>query len=221
MKSIIRNIIILIVVFIIGVVGYSVFFKKATTPSTGSLQTSSGLDASAAAGSGSEAGSESDLVVGKEFLSLLLNIRSIKLDDSIFTSKAFTTLQDFSRPIPVDSNPGRPNPFAPLGADGAAISTQVSTSNPSAITTTGVTVNGSLAIADSSITRWFEYGITDSLGTKTPPKVQATPGAFAEVLTGLSAGTTYYVKAVALIGTQSVAGNLVTFKTAQAGNAFH
>jgi hypothetical protein len=205
MKGILRTIIILAVVAGIGIAGYSLFFKKDTGSSSGLVTTAGQTRDDQAAGD-----------VGKEFLSLLLGARSLKLDDSIFQSKAFLALQDFNRPIPADDNPGRPNPFAPVGADSAAVSTQVSTSIPSSVTATGSTLNGSMTLGGPNVTRWFEYGTTDALGTKTTPKTQTTPGAFAEAVTGLLPNTTYYVKAVASIGGQTVAGNLITWKTAAA-----
>ena len=144
-------------------------------------------------------------------------MQSIKLDDSIFSSKGFTVLQDFNRPIPPDTNPGRQDPFAPLGQDGSTSGAVVSTSNPSSITTTASTLNGSLSQADGGTTRWFEYGTTPALGSMTPPMTQTTPGAFADQITGLSPNTTYYVQASALIGGTTVNGNIVTWTTAQGG----
>lgn len=58
----------------------------------------------------------------------LLALRAISLAGTIFEDPAFRRLQDFGNevtPEPV----GRSNPFAPLGADGAA-STSTSTSTP-------------------------------------------------------------------------------------------
>ncbi|MDQ3076954.1 MAG: hypothetical protein M3Q63_02815 [bacterium] len=52
-------------------------------------------------------------VVRKDLMALLDKIESISLDGSIFTDKAFTSLQDFSV-ILVPETPGRANPFAPL-----------------------------------------------------------------------------------------------------------
>jgi hypothetical protein len=207
MKKIIRNIIILAVVIVLGVWGYSAFFKKDTGVPA------SGLVTKAGAPSIEEGGTNG--TVGNEFLTLLLNIRSIKLDDSIFTSKAFTALQDFSRPIPPDTNPGRQNPFAPIGVDTSSSIPQVSTSNPSSITATGSTLNGTLAVGGATTLRWFEYGPTQALGVTTPQKTQGTPGAFAEQIVGLVPNATYYVKAVASIGGVVTSGNVVTWKTAQ------
>ncbi len=186
------------------------FANQNATPSTG-LQTTSGLpDVTTSSGDIVT----SDPTGGQDFLALLLSVQSIKLNDSFFTSKAFTTLQDFNRPIPPDTNPGRTNPFAPIGQDSSSISTQVSTSGPSAITSTSATLNGTLSAGGAGNTRWFEYGTTSDLGTMTAPKDQATAGAFAESLTGLTPNTTYFVKASASIGSMTISGNVVTFKTA-------
>jgi len=56
------------------------------------------------------------LDAGREILALLVDLKSIKLDGSIFDQKSFKTLEDFS--LPIDPEPkGRVNPFAPIGVD--------------------------------------------------------------------------------------------------------
>jgi len=53
---------------------------------------------------------------GKEVLTLLIDLKSIKLDGNIFNNKIFKSLEDFS--LPIDPEPkGRINPFAPIGVD--------------------------------------------------------------------------------------------------------
>ncbi len=210
-KAIIRNGIIILVVAVLGYAGYAVFLKKDS--SGPALQTTAGQPAATASSSGFAA---STAAVGQDFLQLLLSVQSIHLDDAIFSNKAFGLLQDFNRPIPPDQDPGRQDPFAPIGRDGTAISTQVSTASPSSITSTASTLNGSLLASDPTATRWFEYGTTDKFGIMTTPKSQTVPGAFAEQVTGLLPNTTYYVRAGALIGGITVTGNTVTWKTAQA-----
>jgi len=214
-KSIIRNIIILVAVIILGVIGYKVFLAKKAPASTSSLQTTAGAGAGTSTAA-SDTTSSTTASVGQDFLASLLNIQSIKLDDTLFSSPAFAVLQDFNRPIPPDTNPGRPNPFAPIGVDTAATSVQVSTSIPSSVTSKTSTLNGTLSVGDPTATRWFEYGTTPSLGTMTPPKSQANPGTFAEQIAGLLPNTTYYVRAAALIGGLPVSGNTVQWKTALA-----
>ena len=52
----------------------------------------------------------------QNLISLLLELKSITLDDSIFKDPIFLGLQDFSQEL-VPEPSGRPNPFAPLDAD--------------------------------------------------------------------------------------------------------
>ncbi len=56
-------------------------------------------------------------VVAKDFLALLLNVKNIKLDDSIFSDPSFNNLHDSSITLIPDGNEGRPNPFAQFGND--------------------------------------------------------------------------------------------------------
>lgn len=55
--------------------------------------------------------------IAKDFLSLLLNVKNIKLDDTIFSEIAFDSLRDSSIILVPDGNEGRPNPFAQFGSD--------------------------------------------------------------------------------------------------------
>ena len=61
--------------------------------------------------------SSMDPVLANDFLSLLLSIKSIKLDDAIFANSAFISLHDSSITLVPDGNEGRINPFAPIGTD--------------------------------------------------------------------------------------------------------
>lgn len=60
-------------------------------------------------------------VVAQNFLSLLLNTKKIKLEDSIFSDKSFQSLIDSSIVLIPDINAGRINPFAQLGSDASAV----------------------------------------------------------------------------------------------------
>lgn len=55
--------------------------------------------------------------LSQDFLSLLLNVKGIKLNDSILTDSAFGALHDSSILLTPDGTEGRPNPFAPVGSD--------------------------------------------------------------------------------------------------------
>jgi hypothetical protein len=54
---------------------------------------------------------------GQDFLTLLLSVRSIRLDTGIFADPAFQSLYDSTIVLLPDTTKGRPNPFAPIGID--------------------------------------------------------------------------------------------------------
>jgi len=54
--------------------------------------------------------------IDQEIVRLLLDMRSLRLDGSVFTSPGFILLHDFSREI-VSEPQGRPNPFAPISSE--------------------------------------------------------------------------------------------------------
>jgi hypothetical protein len=56
-------------------------------------------------------------LLASDFLPILLSIRGIHLDTSIFNDPAFLSLRDSSIELVPDGNEGRPNPFAPIGSD--------------------------------------------------------------------------------------------------------
>ena len=105
----IKNIIIFSVVGIVLILVYFVFIKKA--PETQSLtSTSSVPTAKTISGTVNK-----DSTVSKDFLTMLLSVKSIRLDDSIFSNIAFTNLHDSSIELISSTDEGRPNPFAPIG----------------------------------------------------------------------------------------------------------
>jgi hypothetical protein len=52
--------------------------------------------------------------VGGDILPTLLEIKDIRLDQSIFADPVFKSLQSFSVELPKEES-GRPNPFGPVG----------------------------------------------------------------------------------------------------------
>ena len=93
-----KNIVIIVVIIIAAIIGY--FYYEGSTPVTNSsLQTTAASDDAQA--------------VGARVLALLNQIRSLKIDTSIFKDPSYMTLRDYSVAIPQE-NVGRPNPFAPL-----------------------------------------------------------------------------------------------------------
>jgi hypothetical protein len=58
--------------------------------------------------------SDQNLANTKNFISLLLNIKDIRLEDSVFSGQVFSSLKDSSIILTSDGNEGRSNPFAPI-----------------------------------------------------------------------------------------------------------
>ena len=93
---------------------YVFFIRNNGEQKTSSLVSSSGSQALPASTTGQNS------LVAKDFLSLLLNVKSIKLDDIIFSDLAFNSLHDSSILLIPDRTEGRQNPFAPIGFEAFA-----------------------------------------------------------------------------------------------------
>lgn len=96
MLDIIKQNKVILIVLIVVIVGFAWFGLADREPSTSLLSNESRGDAS---------------VVEQEILRTLLDMRSIRLDSSIFENPAFASLRDFGRDI-VPEPVGRTNPFA-------------------------------------------------------------------------------------------------------------
>ena len=232
----IRTFIILAVVIALCALGYVIFFKKDTVANLAFTTTgSTRVDTTALP--------SNDASATQGFLQTLLNLKTIKLDDTFFSNNAFTALQDNTVTLPQGTPTGRPNPFAPIGTDaipatpapttstpGAPVTTpstpqagtttplqtapvaSVVTGTPTATRTT-VTFSATVSGGVAPDTRYFEWGTSAALGNKTKP-ITDTNVPFGTKLTGLTAGTTYYVRAGITIGTVTIVGSTVNFTTA-------
>lgn len=101
-----KNFIMIVIAAVVLFIGYNYFFAADDT--TGPALTSNTSGATTA-----------DLAE-QELLSILLRLREINLDATVFEDELFRSLQDFSqelRPEPV----GRNNPFAPIGVGGSPV----------------------------------------------------------------------------------------------------
>lgn len=220
MKSIITKGIIIIVAIGAIFVGYRLFFGS-STPSA----PTDNLTSSAPAPTSTDP--LVDTSVGNELLSILLNLRTIKLNDQIFSNSAFTSLRDFTITLAGNSPQGRPNPFAPIGTDPAISNntditnvpqTQASvmTASASNITKNTAVFNGVVANNTESFQAWFEW---NTIGATTPA-VATVATSFAGSVTSFStpvlllvANKDYTVKAFVKIGDLTLSGASVAFKT--------
>ncbi len=129
-----KNIIIFIVVGVALVFVY-IYFIRPSPEQPGLVSTASTTDATTTSSM-----SNDDALGTKDFLTILLNVKNVKLDDAIFSNIAFQNLHDSSIVLTADGNEGRPNPFAPIGVDATAAQTATTinlntTQAPSAPTT--------------------------------------------------------------------------------------
>ena len=123
MTAKIKNILIFVTIGAIFVLIYIFFIKPAPAPAP-LISASSGL----VTGNTAIVGDNSS--IAKDFLALLLSVKNIKLNDSIFSDKAFLSLHDSSITLIPDGDEGRPNPFAPFSNDNSALAAGANTSNP-------------------------------------------------------------------------------------------
>ncbi|MCC6520427.1 hypothetical protein IT403_00375 [Candidatus Nomurabacteria bacterium] len=109
----------LIILVIVGVLGGGYYFfvvqKQGATGTSSLLSTSNGVTQTVNPAATTDISAISD--TGQEFLSSLLSLRKMSLNDGVFTDPAFKSLQDFTRPLVPLGNEGRVNPFSPIGSD--------------------------------------------------------------------------------------------------------
>lgn len=109
----IKNVIIFVIIAVVIFGGYW-YFLKPSPEDKATLVSSAGTTAAPAAPS---ANSPASGAAAQKFLSLLLNVKNIKLEDGIFSDPAFLNLRDSSIVLNPEGNEGRINPFAKLGTD--------------------------------------------------------------------------------------------------------
>src|SRR3989344_2466780 len=105
-----RNIIIFLALAVVLILVYIFFVKQPFAPATALVSSIPNISGQ------NQVNTDSNGAVAKDFLILLLSVKDIKLNDTIFGDDAFVSLRDSSITLTPDGSEGRPNPFAPLGA---------------------------------------------------------------------------------------------------------
>ena len=131
MSSKIKNIILFTVIAAILILVYIFFLKPA--PDQQNLVSSSPSATSKALTTASTTIDKNSSLT-KDFLSVLLNVKNIKLDDTIFLNNAFLNLHDSSITLTPVVDEGRSNPFAPIGSDPVVALPATSVASDSAMT---------------------------------------------------------------------------------------
>ena len=98
-----KNILIAVIIAVVVFFLYTRFFRSSEGDINSLLVASQG-------------GTVQEIAIGKEFLAILLELRSLSLDDSLFEDRSFLILQDFSQEVSPQPS-GRPNPFLNIGDD--------------------------------------------------------------------------------------------------------
>lgn len=158
--------------------------------------------------------SSNQLAEDTAFLSQLISLTNIKVDDSLFTDKAFGLLKDNNiklEPVPY----GRTNPFSPTEASIASNTfvSPVKTNPPTSVTNKSAVLNGQLEGSATSLNMYFEYGNTEAMGRFTPKATPSLVGSFASNVIGLTMKTPYFYRAVANINGSVILGDIISFNT--------
>ena len=103
---------ILIFVALAVIIGISAFYFLRKNPEEADLVSTAGTATTPTSSVGTL-----DSSTTNSFLTLLLSVRSVSLDDSIFNDRVFNSLRDSTVYIYPDDNNGRLNPFAPIGVE--------------------------------------------------------------------------------------------------------
>jgi len=114
MSSIIKIVIIVFILAGVGFFGYN-YLTRTSKNSTDILLTQTSANTSR---------------MGGEVLVALNQLRTLKLDGSVFQDKVFLSLQDFSKPL-IPEPVGRINPFSPIGVENASAIRLVPVNNAS------------------------------------------------------------------------------------------
>lgn len=221
MSTKLRNLIILVVVITLLFVLYKIFVtgKPKTSSQLTSLNQSTVIDTKT-------------LAEGQEFLNNLNILKNITLDNSMFNNnnEAFVKLIDYSVDIGHDTNPGRLNPFAPLGVDVVAITPntlngEVAAQNPNAqalsiqtqsaieVGRISAKLRGAIPKINEGDLSYFEWGtdITNLSFSSSPYHQIVSP--FAYIAQSLSPRTKYYFRTVIKNGDTIVNGEIMSFTT--------
>lgn len=138
MSKTLKKIIIVLVIFALVGVGASLFLGD-TDEVTSQLQSlGTGETAAPLTQNATTSSTVADTEeINREFISMLLNLQSIKLTDDIFSEPAFEALVDNTVRLNQPGNEGRPNPFAPIGSDAMFSSSDLQASVGSSLESSG------------------------------------------------------------------------------------
>ncbi len=215
MNKNIKKIGIIVLILAVAFFIYNYFSQPAETNLQTGISTTGGLSSSVP-----PAGSVVSVVpTVNEFSTLLTNITNINIDTSILQDPAYKALRDYPVILGTDVM-GRPNPFAPIGSDaGLPVATGISVQTMPAgkITSTSAELGASLTMTQGSmpVSVMIQYGIGDEFNMSTNPVSVTSSNSTVLNIEGLSPNTLYSVRAIAVQGSNTVMGEILTFNTTE------
>jgi hypothetical protein len=114
MKGMTKNILIgvgVVILIIVGVVVYNRVGGSNSSSDSGLVSSSTGSSPVQSLSQNGTAG-----MFSNELVALLNSLQNIALNDSVLFNDALSELRDITIPLSREGNPGRRNPFAPVGA---------------------------------------------------------------------------------------------------------
>lgn len=166
MSKTLKKIILVLVIFALVGVGASLFLGNQSeetnqlqslgTGTTGAPLTQNAITSSTVADTEE---------INREFISMLLNLQSIKLTDDIFSEPAFEALVDNTVRLNQPGNEGRPNPFAPIGSDAMFSSSDLQASAASS--------SSSASVASEETSQNQTQESTDTTNQTTPTDLES------------------------------------------------
>jgi len=196
---------------VIGV-GYSYFSHGISSEAVGTLTSSNGEKQTSKVASSSL---NNKISLDTAFLSSLITLNTIKIDNSLFSNQAFQALRDNSVTLEQVAA-GRIDPFAPIEgmvAQKGVTAITTDTNEPSQLTTRTAILNGVVSTTTGVTATYFEYGPTPSLGQATQIVQQSLVGTFMKKISGLSSGTVYFYRAAAKVNGAIIYGEVISFNT--------
>jgi len=112
----IKNIIIFAVIAVVLILIY-IFFIKPSPEQQNLVSSTTSLNTAL---TDTNTTVDQNSLIAKDLLSVLLSVKSVKLNDTIFSDTAFINLYDSSILITPTGDEGRLNPFAPIGSEAVA-----------------------------------------------------------------------------------------------------
>jgi hypothetical protein len=161
-------------------------------------------------------GMKDQISLDTAFLSSLVSLNKIKIDNSLFSNQAFKSLHD-NTVVLEEVGAGRTDPFSPIDQatndPTTAPTIVVSTNEPTQITNKTAVLAGGITTVEKVTASYFEYGPTPALGQVTPLAPLSLVGTFVSKVGGLSSQVVYFYRAAVKVNGAIIYGDIISFNT--------